>query len=183
MKILAFMGSPRLGGNSDMMVDKAIEGAKSKGAEVEKINLVDYQNEVCIACGKCREAGACVTWEKTNDLLQKMMVSDAFIFGTPTWWMAMSSLLKIYTDHFGAFLKMDYSSRIDGKSAIVLSSSGSPQTNMAEEVCKQVSQMLGFLKVDVKGTLGVNGLTEKGDVANNKEAMDKSFELGVKLVG
>lgn len=182
MKILAFMGSPRLGGNTDLLVDKAIEGAKSKGAEVEKINLVDYQNEVCIACSKCREAGACVNFERTNELLQKMKDSDGFIFGTPTWWMAMSSLMKIYSDHFGAFLNMDYSSRIDGKSAIILSSSGSPQTNMAEDVCKQMSNLLGFLKVDIRGTLGVNGLSEKGEVSGKTEIMDKTYDLGVKLV-
>ena len=46
MKVLAFMGSPRLGSNTDILVDKAIDGVKSKNTEVEKVNLVDYQDEV-----------------------------------------------------------------------------------------------------------------------------------------
>lgn len=185
MKVIALMGSPRIGSNTDILVDRAIEGLKSSGnsVEVKKVNLVDYKDEVCTACGKCRASGNCEPYEKTNKLLQEIKSCDTLILGTPTWWGAMSSYMKIFTDHWGAFLLPDYSSRLAGKSAIILSCCANPDVNIAEQVCEQIKGMLGFLKVNIKGTLGVKGLLgEKSAVMKNKEALDKAYALGKALV-
>ena len=50
MKILGINGSPRIGGNTDILLDKALEGAKSKGAQVEKVILNQLKFVPCQEC-------------------------------------------------------------------------------------------------------------------------------------
>ena len=63
MKIVAINGSPRKGWNTDMLVDKAIEGARSKGAEVEKFDLYKLDGFIgcrsCMACKRPERGGTC----------------------------------------------------------------------------------------------------------------------------
>jgi len=60
MKVLGIMGSPRVGGNSDILLDEALAGAKDAGAEVEKIILDKKKISGCKDCKKCNETGVCV---------------------------------------------------------------------------------------------------------------------------
>jgi multimeric flavodoxin WrbA len=57
MKILGIMGSPRIGGNSDILLDDALAGAKDAGAQVEKIILDKKKISGCKDCKKCNETG------------------------------------------------------------------------------------------------------------------------------
>ncbi|MCK5257337.1 MAG: flavodoxin family protein, partial [Deltaproteobacteria bacterium] len=50
MKVIAFMGSPRKNGNTEILVDHFLEGAKSKGADTEKIHLYDCTINSCQGC-------------------------------------------------------------------------------------------------------------------------------------
>lgn len=52
-KILALSGSPRKGGNSDLLCDRFIEGAQSAGHQAEKIYLKDKNINYCTGCGNC----------------------------------------------------------------------------------------------------------------------------------
>jgi hypothetical protein len=89
--------------------------------------------------------------------------------------------MKIFIDHWGAFLRPDYSSRISGKRAVITSCCGNPEVNLAEQVCKDLGQILSFLKVKVMASLGVMGVAEIGAVARNQKALEDAFQLGVTL--
>ncbi|WP_236887763.1 flavodoxin family protein [Metaclostridioides mangenotii] len=52
-KILVITGSPRIGGNSDMLADAFIKGAKAKGNSIKKFNTVENPIRGCIACNTC----------------------------------------------------------------------------------------------------------------------------------
>jgi len=53
MKILALMGSPRKGSNTDILIDKILEGAKTNEHTSKKLYLYDYDIKPCIACYGC----------------------------------------------------------------------------------------------------------------------------------
>ena len=83
MKVLGIMGSPRGGGNSDILLDQAIAGAKDGGAEVEKIILSKKKISGCLDCQKCNESGVCVIRDDMIELHQKILDSDAVIHSVP----------------------------------------------------------------------------------------------------
>ena len=70
--VLAIMGSPRKGGNTDIMVDEIIAGAKEAGATVEKLMIGDLNIEPCEACAACRTTGECIKQDDMKVILEKL---------------------------------------------------------------------------------------------------------------
>lgn len=86
-KILAVVSSPRKGGNSEMLVDRFIEGAKESGHTVKKICLREKKIAPCIACEAClRNGGTCVQKDDMADILQKIIDADTIVLSTPVYY-------------------------------------------------------------------------------------------------
>lgn len=183
-KTVVFMASPRLQSNTDILANNIIDGIKAAGSpddHIEKFDLVEYQDYVCCACGQCRAAGQCLQFPKVTELLDKITMADGIVLATPTWWLGPSSYLKIFMDHWGAFLRPDYSSRIAGKNAVITACCGNPNVNLSEQVCKDLAEILSFLQVKVKGHLGVHGVAEIGAVSRDEQALNDAIALGESL--
>ncbi len=102
MKILGICGSPR-NGNTEWMVGRVLEAARSAGAETELILLKDEDIKLCTGCLECElhddtTPGACVIKDDMDALLPKMLAADAFVFGTPVYFYMLSALLKNFMD-------------------------------------------------------------------------------------
>lgn len=183
-KTVVLMASPRLQSNTDILANKIIDGLRSAGSSedvIDKVDLVEMQDFVCCACGQCRSAGQCLQFPEVTELLEKIKEADGIVLATPTWWLGPSSLLKIFMDHWGAFLRPDHTSRIKGKRAVITSCCGNSEINLAEQVCKDLGQILSFLGVEVIGSLGVKGVPEIGAVLRNEQALEDAFILGASL--
>lgn len=91
MNLLAVVGSPRKGRSTDTLVDKAIEGFKSRAKEggVKKINLSDFDIRLCKNCLVCRDSetigpiAECVIKDDMEPIKKAILDSDVLIFGTP----------------------------------------------------------------------------------------------------
>jgi hypothetical protein len=59
VKVLGIYGSPRKGGNTDLLLDRILEGAQAAGAEVESIYARKLKISGCIECGSCDDTGEC----------------------------------------------------------------------------------------------------------------------------
>ena len=82
MRILGIIGSPRIGGNTETLVDEVLAGAKEAGASIEKILLNNLNINPCQACNSCRKTGNCMHKDDMVDLLDKMVESDGWVLGT-----------------------------------------------------------------------------------------------------
>ena len=85
-KIMAIIGSPRKGGNTEVLTDKMIEGCKSRGeVEVEKFFIIDKDIKYCSGCLTCVNPGEekCVIKDDMEGILERMEECDGFIFATP----------------------------------------------------------------------------------------------------
>ncbi len=84
MKVLGILGSPRVGGNSDLLLDQALTGAREAGAEVEKIILSHKKISGCLDCGNCNETGVCVIKDDMGEIHKKILEADALITAFPS---------------------------------------------------------------------------------------------------
>ncbi len=98
MKVIAISGSPRIGGNSDILCDEFLKGAKEKGNEVEKINLGNRNIRPCIACYKCKDNGSCVIEDDMKEILEKLIQADIILLATPVYFYSMDAQMKIFID-------------------------------------------------------------------------------------
>lgn len=88
MKIIAFNGSPRKNGNTAILLTKALEGARSQGAETELIHLYDLNYKGCVSCFSCKlkdgkSYGKCAYQDGLTPLLETMSQVDGLLFGSP----------------------------------------------------------------------------------------------------
>lgn len=76
MNILGIFGSPRKGGNTDILLQEALESASSAGATVSTIRCCDLHIQGCLECGGCDETGACVVDDDMSLMYPKLLDSD-----------------------------------------------------------------------------------------------------------
>ena len=87
MKVIAINGSPRKNWNTHKLLNAALEGAKSMGAETEIIHLYDLNYTGCRSCFACKRKGLqtakCFWKDDLSPVIDKILSSDAVIFGSP----------------------------------------------------------------------------------------------------
>lgn len=98
-KILVLSSSPRRGGNSDVLSDQFIRGAKESGHEVEKVFLKDKTINYCIGCNVCQEnGGVCVQKDDMTEIGDKMIAADVIVMATPVYFYTMCAQMKTLID-------------------------------------------------------------------------------------
>ncbi len=98
MKILAVSCSPRKQGNTEIMLDEALQGAKADGAEVELYRVSGKNIQPCDGCWTCMKNGECHIKDDMQELYEKLLAADGIIFGTPIYFYAMTAQAKTVMD-------------------------------------------------------------------------------------
>lgn len=97
-KVLVLAGSPRKGGNSDLLCDAFMKGAQEAGHETEKIYIEDLKIGGCRACYACRGTGVCFQKDDMARVLEKMIAADMIVLATPVYFYSLSGQLKTLID-------------------------------------------------------------------------------------
>jgi len=98
MKILGIYGSPRKGGNTDILLDEALRAAREAGAEVTSIRCCDLHISGCMECGGCDQTGECVQNDDMQSVYPLLLGSDAIILATPIFFYGITSQAKALID-------------------------------------------------------------------------------------
>ncbi|MEM0361272.1 MAG: flavodoxin family protein [Sulfolobales archaeon] len=116
VKVLGINGSPRPYGNSVQALRLALRAAELEGAEVELVNLYEYDVKPCMGCVS-DDIMACTYPCPINDdmvkLYPKIIEADGLIISSPIYWFGVSGLLKNLIDRLTVLENMIY---VDGKS-------------------------------------------------------------------
>lgn len=98
-KVLILSGSPRKGGNSDILCDQFAKGAQEAGNKVEKICVADKKIGYCRACYYCRDhAGECAVKDDMAEVLRKMIDADVIVLASPVYFYSIDAQLKAVID-------------------------------------------------------------------------------------
>lgn len=98
-KVLILSGSPRKGGNSDLLCDEFMRGAQESGNAVEKIRVVEKNVAPCKGCYYCkRSGGQCVSKDDMGEILQKMIDADVLVLASPVYFYSVDAQLKAVID-------------------------------------------------------------------------------------
>ena len=98
-KVLLLSGSPRKGGNSDILCDEFLRGAQEAGNEAEKIRVCEKKIAPCTACYFCRDhGGECARKDDMAEVLQKMIDADVLVLASPVYFYSIDAQLKTVID-------------------------------------------------------------------------------------
>lgn len=97
-KVLILSGSPRKGGNSDILCDEFARGATEAGHKVEKIRVAEKKIGFCRACYACKDTGVCAIKDDMAEVLQKMIEADVLVLASPVYFYSIDAQLKALID-------------------------------------------------------------------------------------
>ncbi len=179
MKILALIGSPRTGGNTDILVKEILRGAKSKGYLVERLDLYDYEILPCLDCRRCKrsESGyTCALMDGMKEIYPMLENSDCIIFGTPIYWYGPTAKMKLLIDRLRPFIA---NGKLKGKkgAVVVPSEEGS-------ECCGPLMEMFrmsfDYLGMEMAGSILAKAY-ERGEILERPEELKRAYDLGKSL--
>lgn len=171
-KILVISGSPRRGGNSDLLCDALIRGAVDSGHTAEKVCLQDLRIGTCRACYGCRGTGACVQNDDMAALLDKMIASDVIVLATPVYFYSMDGQMKTMIDR-----TLPRYTQIQNKDFYFIATAAAGEKAMA----RTIDALRGFTDclpgAQVRGVLCGGGVYQKGEVEHTKY-IKKAYDMG-----
>jgi multimeric flavodoxin WrbA len=108
MLVLGLAGSPRRGGNSELLLDEALAGAREAGAAVEKVALSELCLSPCTACGACDRTGRCPIADDMQEVYERLLACTALVFATPIYFYSVTAWAKAVIDRTQALWAQKY---------------------------------------------------------------------------
>ncbi len=96
--ILALLGSPRKGGNSEVLLQAVLKGMVADGGRPELVRLCDLDIKPCISCGGCDKTGICVVKDDMTELYDKIMAAQYIILASPIFFYGITAQAKAFID-------------------------------------------------------------------------------------
>jgi len=183
MKILGISASPRVGGNTDIIINEVLESAKAEGAETEFLSLAGKTINPCVACDSCKKFGKCKYDDDVLPILEKISEADGVVIGSPVYFGDVPSQLKALIDRERVIGKKWGS--FDGKvgaSVAVAWKWGHVKTLQTINTFFTVNKMV---QTGIGGIPGIGMMIfakDKGEVKENEDAMKSAKALGKRVV-
>ncbi len=173
MKVLGIVCSPRKGGNTEIMMNEALAGARSCGAETELWTTAKKELKYCDGCETCNESGKCHINDDMQELYPKIIAADGIIFGSPVYFVSITAQAKTVIDRLYCLYKVQ---KLAGKVSGVISSAWSMGhmgvRNQFNAFCQSSHMILGD---------HAWGYVKDKDVRKDKYAMKSSEILGMQI--
>ncbi len=189
IKVLGIFGSPRKGGNTDLLLEEALKGAEQEGASVERLHLIDHQVIPCRECHGCDKTGRCVIADEMQKIYPKLLDADVIILASPIFFYGITAWAKALVDRSQAVWVRKYSLKDPSLSkekrkrkGFFISVGATRGQKLFEGSILTVKYFFDALNAEYAGELLVRGADAKGDVLKQPEALQKAFETGRKLV-
>ena len=178
MNILALLGSPRRGGNTEVLLDELLAAARSRGHMVHKVRLYDRSIRPCLDCRACkrREDHTCAVEDDMADLHDRLARADVLVFGTPIYWYGPTAQMKLLVDRLRPFV---VSGALQGKKGILVAPSDEGPACCGPTV-EMFSMTFEYLGISFAGSVLATAY-EKGEVRAKPEELAKARELGASL--
>ena len=174
MNILILSGSPRKGGNTELLVEAFVEGASQKH-HIEVVSVRDYKVNPCIGCNACfkNKANACVQNDDMLLIYEKMSLADMLVIASPVYFYGLSAQLKAVVDRFHNPIRDTF--RLKRMALLLVGAATLPE--LFDSILAQYRLCLNFFKLEDAGHVLVRGVKDKGDIRNT-DALQEAFHLG-----
>jgi multimeric flavodoxin WrbA len=186
MKVVGIYGSPRKGGNSDLLLDQLLEGAASAGAQVDRIYCRKLKISGCLECGGCDDTGECVVDDDMNQVYPLLEKADVVVAATPIFFYGPTAQLKALIDRSQAcwsarlLAKPDPAQRksYDSGKGYLIAVGATKGKNLFEPSEMTAKYFYDALDMTYEGGILLRGVEGKGDISGMPRELEKAQELG-----
>lgn len=189
MKVLGLFGSPRRGGNTDLLLEEMLRGAQSQEAEIEKIFLSDWDISGCRECRRCEIDGNCVIPDQMQKLYPKLLQTDYIILASPIFFYGVTAQAKRMIDRCQVLWARKYilkKTSVQEESARrkgwFISVAGSRGEKVFQGAILTVRYFFDALNVEYAGELTFGRIDSRGAIKKHPSALKEAFQAGQRLV-
>jgi multimeric flavodoxin WrbA len=190
MKVLGIYGSPRKGGNSDVLLDQTLEEAEQAGAETGRIYCRKLKNlSGCLECGGCDDTGECVVDDDMQEIYPLLKEADAIVLAAPVFFYNIPAQAKALVDRSQACWAARLLSKtkeqrksFDSGKGWLIGVGATRGSNLFSGMELTAKYFYDALDMSYEGALLVWGVEKKGSIKDQAEYMQQVRDLGKKIV-
>ena len=184
-KIIAIYGSPRRRGNTARLLQRAVEGARDAGADVEEIVLRDLKMSPCLEIYGCKNAGECRLKDDFQTARDQILASQGLMLASPVFFYTVSAHTKILMDRFQSLWVKKY--WIDGanqrqsasqRKALFISAGATRGKKLFDGILLSLRYFFDVIDMQLWKALLYRGLDFEGDVLKFPEYLDEAYAAG-----
>lgn len=188
MKILAFLGSPRRKGNSEMAAIAVVNHlVEETGAEAEYIRLASQSISPCIACGGCDKTGECVVKDDMIEHYPRIDEADIIFLAGPTYFYGLSAQIKGFIDRIQARWSRKYllKSRFrveDARRGYLICTAATQGKKLFDGSVLVAKSFFDAVDVKYGGELLIRGVDERGAFNESQDKEDSALTFAREIV-
>jgi multimeric flavodoxin WrbA len=187
MRVLGIMGSPRRHSNTEILLDKALEGAREAGAEVEKVVVSMLNISPCLEIYACFKDGNCSIKDDMQTVYDKLLEADHIVFASPIFFYGITSQAKAVIDRCQALWARRHvlgmgkeDDRV--RRGVFISVGATRGERLFDGAVLTVKYFFDAIGVKYSGDLLVRGIDNKAQIKEHPTALEDAFHLGQELV-
>jgi multimeric flavodoxin WrbA len=189
MKVLGIYGSPRKGGNTDQLLDQALEGARSAGAETDAVYARRLKMSGCLECGGCDDTGECVVQDDMQDVYPRIEEAGVIFLASPIFFYGLTAQVKAVVDRSQALwskrkLRKPFEEwkNYESGRGYLIAVGATRGKNLFEGVQLGARYFYDALDMSYEGGIFFRKLEDKNAVRENPETLKEAFNLGLHAV-
>lgn len=176
-RVLGIVGSPRRGGNTELLVDEVLSGAQEVGAHTTKYILNELNIIPCQACGGCYKSRECVQEDDMKELLGEMDTCIIWVLGTPIYWWGPSGQFKVFLDRWYGVPRTFFEGR-----RIILTIPLGGSEFYARHTVGILTDIIHYLGMELQSTILAPGVHRRGDIRIHGAVLAMAHQAGWEAV-
>ena len=189
MKIVAFNGSPRPGGNTEVLLKEALKAAPEAGHEIRLFELNKMVIKPCQDCGGCTKTGVCIHKDDAMcGIYDAIRAADRIILASPIFFSSVSAQAKAMIDRCQSFwcekylMKKEIPAGPHGRKGLLILVGGMTEGRQREVRGRDVKGLLPHgQRAPSRHPALYKGIDAKGDILKHPTALKDAYEAGKRL--
>lgn len=176
MNILITSGSPRKGGNTELLADAFAKGA-AEHHHVEIVSVRDYEVNPCVGCNACfKTNGICAQKDDMVIIYEKMNLADMLVIASPVYFYGISAQLKVVIDRFHNPIRNTF--HIKKMALLLVGAATLPE--LFDAILTEYNLGLKYFNIEDAGKVLVRGVKDKGDIKGTS-FLEDAYQLGISI--
>lgn len=176
MNILIISGSPRKGGNTELLAEAFAKGA-AEHHQVEIVSVRDYKVNPCLGCNACfKTNGICAQKDDMPVIYEKMSQADMLVIASPVYFYGLSAQLKAVIDRFHNPIRDTF--HVKKMALLLVGAASLPE--LFDAILTEYILCLKFFNIEDAGKVLVRGVKAKGDIKGTR-FLDDAYQLGISI--
>ncbi len=187
MKVIALNGSPRRGGNIEVLLNEVLKPLRETGHDIEVYPLNLLSIKPCQDCGGCTGSGLCIHSDDMSKIYDAIREAERIILASPIFFYSLSAQTKAMVDRCQSFwsekylLKKSIPAGPRGRKGLLLLVGGMKKDDGRQSAEVVAKVFLRTVSVPEHETLFFGGVDAKGDVSKHPTALQEAYEAGKRL--